>query len=527
MGIIKNIANFVVKKAIPYVTAEQAATLGFPMYSKRSTEGRGIKVYTLSELMGIQAKTSDGEMQYVTYERPLFGLSIDERIDIMRLCSPVFGVVTSRMNRIAGLEWIVVPDSKNEDKIVHELKYYKSICDDFKNTDDLKYRTVRGVLLKKILNRLPDVLPDLSNFDRALIRWRRMIKSNKQTKADQIEDWLYEPNINDKWSDFIKQFVFDLMVHGAAAIYKEILDGKVENLYTLPGGTIIPVRSEYVGGVGAYVQIVETMVPQLYFGNEVVFANYVPTSARSYGMVPLDSLVNKVSESLLFDRLMAEQADGTKVPEKLVVFGDVSPFGDISSDFKMGMDPEKQNRIETLVNESRKGAIKVLSGVGQPMIFDLTRENTMSVQMERQRMIREEVALVYNMSNLEINMSDSEGVSGRSTSESLQTIDQNKSVIPMVNIIQDKFNLEIIPFRFGIGYSLEFQVSSDKTEELNYRKLMLDSGLYSTNEIRTEEMSLDPFDGEEYNKPAKGAGGGNSSGGGMADLLGGMGGGQG
>jgi hypothetical protein len=224
----------------------------------------------------------------------------------------------------------------------------------------------------------------------------------KADHAQEIEDWLAQPNINDSWADYAKKWVFDLMVHGSSATYKEIIDDKIENFYTLPGGTVLPVRSQYVGGVGAYVQIIPAMEPQLFFQDELSYTTYVPISSQSYGAIPIEALVNKVAESLLFDKLMAEQADGTRPPDKVVVFGDTTPFGgtlgEFKDDFTLPMGKAEQRRLEVKLNESKKGAIATLSGVGHPLVLDMTRENTMGVQMERQKMIREEVALVFNMS---------------------------------------------------------------------------------------------------------------------------------
>lgn len=263
----------------------------------------------------------------------------------------------------------------------------------------------------------------------------------------------------------------------------------------------MPIHNEFVGGATGYLQAIYGYEPQVFFSDELSFLNYIPTSSRSYGMIPLEALTNKVAESLLFDQLMAEQADGTKVPEKLVIFGDNSPFGDIAQDISIPMDKGEQKKIETVINEARKGAVRTLSGVGMPVILDLSRADTMSTQMERQKMIREEVALVYNMSNLEINMSDSDGVSGRATSDSLETIDQNKGVVPIVQSIMDKFNREIVPYRVGNGYKLEFQISKDPMQELEYHTKMIQSGLYSTNEIRTDELGKDPYPEEEFDRP--------------------------
>lgn len=481
-----------------------------PYYKGIQPGGRGINVYAYTDLMGIQAIDREGDYLSVKYDRPLFSLTVDERLEIFQSCSPVLGVVTSRMNRLSALEWAVVPDKKNEDRIAEILKYKKAIYDEYVDYPDLTYQIAARQMATEIQQELPEVLPDLSNFQPALIRWKRSIQNTKQEVADQVQGWMEEPNNKCSWSDFVKMQVMDLHVHGAVAEYKEHNDGVLDNIYILPGGTVLPVRSEFVGGVDAYVQINYGIENQIFFDDELVFSNYIPTSARSYGYVPLESVVNKVAETLLFDKLMAEQADGTKPPEKMVVFGNYSPFGDLGlgDSFSAPLDVGEQQRIETVMNESRKNAVRTLTGVGQPVILDLTRENTMGTQMERQKMIREEVALIFNMSNLEINMSDSDGVSGRATSDSLETIDQNKGIVPVARILEYDWNRKKIPYRVGPGYKLEFQIATDPLEELKYYREMVESGLYSVNEVRTQEMGENPFKGEEYDVPKPPAGAG-------------------
>jgi phage portal protein BeeE len=481
----------------PAITAE-----GITNSLKESKDRRGINVYTFAEIFNYLAQTKESGRQAASVQIPLFSLTLQERIDIFRLCTPVFGVVTSRMNKIAGLDFKVVPDKKNEDRIVEALRAYKDIYTEYEGRKELKFQAARVKMMMLLMERLPDLLPDMSNFNASLLRWRRAIQFRKKETGDDIYKWLQQPNIQDSITDLKKKWVFDLMVHGSASLYKETMDGKVENIYVLPGGTIIPIRNKFVGGSGGYVQIVQGYDPQLFFGDEVSFSQYVPISSRSYGAVPLEALRNKVAESLLFDMLMAEQADGSKPPEKVVVFGDTSPFGqELPEGMNVPIELSEQQRIEVKLNELKKRAVATISGVGHPIVLDLTRENTMQTQLERQKMIREEVALVFNMSNMEVNLSGSEDTSGRATSESQERIELGKGIAPIAAMLEEKLTHDIIPYRFGIGFSVEFDAGADDKVELQLHRDMLQSGLYAVNEIRTDFMNRTPFKGDEFDKP--------------------------
>jgi hypothetical protein len=289
-------------------------------------------------------------------------------------------------------------------------------------------------------------------------------------------------------------------VHGVSAIQKEIIDSKLENIYHLPGGTVIPIRGVYTSSEVAYLQIIDGMEPQRFYPDELSFIQYIPVSSRSYPLVPVEALINKVAETLFFDKLMADTADGTRMPEKMIIINDASPFGDIDKDLVVPLNVDEQKRIETKMSTPIKGGVMTFTG-NNATVVDLSRENTIESQRSRQKDIREECALVFNMSNMEINLSGSTFVSGRETSETQAEIDQGKGVIPILRTIEREFNLSILPMRFGAGFSLSFETSKNELEEVQLYTAKVNSGIYSINEIRVDDLNLMPFDDDSYNKP--------------------------
>lgn len=484
-----------------YYLAPTAAT-PVPVADTEQNKKRGINVYHISQLLQVTGKTQSGGEMTGSVEQPIYGLTIDQRVEIFQYSTPVFGVVTSRMNRISGLDYKVIPDSESEDLIVAELRNLKAIADEYEQVDDLQFQVTRGQIINIIRQKLTEMTPNLSNFDTALLRWSRNLALQKTNVAHEIEEWLSQPNPDDDWTDFIKKYVADYMVHGTTAIYKKAGEETyIETLHILPGGTVYPFRLPFVSDVIGYVQYVEGFIPQIYFNNEIALDTYIPASFSSYGMVPLDCLVNKVAEGLLFDRLMAEQADGTKPPEKIVVFSDPDPIGDLSEQIGMAVDSSEQQRIEQKFNEAREGAIATMTGKGNVAILDLTRENTMATQMERQTELKKDIALAFNMSNVEINETGSGDTSGRATSESQERIEQAKGTGPLIKAIQNTFTTEVIPFRYGYGYSLKLQTGVDEFAEIRKAREMLESKLYDVNWIRVNILNLPPYEGEEFNKP--------------------------
>ena len=461
---------------------------------------RGINIYTTSQLQAVTARDKQGHLQNVSYEQSIFYLTVEERLAIFRLCAPVQGVITSRANRISGLKWKVTCDRKEEDRKAQRLKNMYEVYKEFSTLADMKYIIARADLNNALRKELPDLLPDLSNFNKAMLRWSRRLQDVQTDKSDQIVEWMMQPNQNDDYTSFTKQWIIDLNIHGSCSIYKDEMNGKVENVYILPGGTVMPIKNPFVGGATAFVQITQMQEPKVYSQNELCFSQYIPYSARAHGIVPLEALINKISETMLFDKLMADQADGTKLPEKMIIITEDSPFGQLDGSLKIPINPDEQKRFEQKINTPKKGALMTFSG-NNATVVDLSRENTMSIQMQRQKDIREEVALVYNATNMEMNLTGSEDTSGRSTSEEQRLILQAKGTGPQCQTLADKWNREILPFRFGWGHSFEFDISSDEKETIELLTLKNQSGLYSVNELRTKDMNLDGFDGEEFDKP--------------------------
>ena len=476
-------------------------------YGTNSLKGRrGITVYTTSQLQQITGRDKQGRLLSWGLEQPYFYLTIDQRVEIARLCSPVYGVVTSRMQRISGLDFSVVSEKNKEDEIAGEMKDLNAVYNEYKDSVDLAHLTLKSRIYSQLIEQLPELKPDLSNFGACLVRWKRRLKTRNTVECDAAYNWLMEPNQGVTWEEFSKKWVMDFMVHGCTAIYKQNENNKLCNFDILPGGSTYKIKAPYFSGVSGYVQVLPgygqysyAELP-VYFSDEIVYSEYVPTSSRNYGFIPLEALINKVAETLMFDELMANQSDGTKPPEKMVIVTDNSPFGslDDTDATSIPLESGEQSRIEEKINSPIKNAIMTLSG-NKAEVIDLSRENTMGIQMQRQKDIREEVALVFNMSNMEINLTGSNDTSGRSTSEAQSEIEQGKGIAPIAKALARAVNKGILPFRFGTGLVLEFDKGKSEREEKELDMLSLQTGENTKNEIR-EKYNKNLFS-EQYDEP--------------------------
>lgn len=457
---------------------------------------RGLNVFTLSELRGITGKTKDGDTMTGRIQNPLFTLSPEERMGIMQTSAYVQAVVSSRMNRISSLEWDIIHKKDLEDEVYYKGKELKQIHDEFDDINNLKHLMLRYRIRMALQKELPDLRDDLSNFPTAMLRYKKRFERGVANKQEEIKTWINTSNMEDDFSDFIKKYVESLMIHGATTVYKEFNNDKLmENFYILPGGTVYPLRSVEVGSYVAYAQVVVGYEPKIYFQDEVSFINYLPSSCRSYGFVPLDSLINKVSEQLLFDQFAAERADGTKEPEKLIVFGDnrsLFPKDLTGGDFELPMNNDEQKRIEEKLNTIRKGAIATLSGVGSAVVEDISKADTFANQSERQDKLLRDIALVFNMTNMEINLAGGEFTSGKETSETQSEIEEGKGTRPIIQKIESIICDCIIPYRFGTDYKFQYKKGLSELEQVRLDSMKAQSGTYTKNEIR-QERGDDPI----------------------------------
>lgn len=487
------------KKKKRQVNKQLAQSITQEYFSQTGQPGRGYTVTTLSRLMQINGRDKNQKIVSTTSDYPSWYLLPSERERIMKLCTPVLGVITSRMNRLASAEFEIVPEKKQEDRIYENMRSLFQMFSEFAKSNDLNQRITRAKIQQMLRGKLPDLLPDLSNFNQSIIRWRKNINFKHADKADAIKEWLESPNRNDSWSDFIKKWVKDYLLHGSAPVYKEWNGGRIDNFNMLPGGSVIPFRTEFVSQQSIFIQVISGREPQIFYPDEMSYSQYLPNAYESYGIIPLEALINKITETLLFDDLMAKQADGSKYPEKMVIIADNSPFGDPDADLKMPIDAGEQDRVEGKVNTRIKGGVMTFTG-NAVSVVDLTRENTMVIQTARQKDIREDVALVFNMSDQEVNLMGSKKFSSNDTANQQADIELSKGINPIKLQIQNMINRDILPFAFGGGYIFEFEKMRNEMEEVQLEQTKINTGTYSVNELRIERNEM-PFEGEQYNRP--------------------------
>ena len=473
-------------------------------YGRDDKNRRGHNVYTISEIVGVQGRDRAGRIIDGEVQIPIFMLTPQEREYLARLCAPIFAVVNNRCQRISALEWEITKKKSDEDRIVQALRMAYDLYREWDSPTDAKHIIVRARCIKQIKEELPDIKDDLSNFSQSLKRWSKRQKMTADDSSQEIVDWINEPNDSDDFEEMTKKWTYDLMVHGADAQYMMMIGGLLDSVHMLPGGSVLPLRGRYVGGGTGYVQLMQLVEPKIYFSDEIIYDNYIPISARSYGLIPIEALLNKIAESMLFDKLAAERADGTTPPQKIVAFGGGTGTAVLENlegeELKLPIDKEEQSRIEHKINEERKNAIVTLTGMGTPMVVDISKADTFGTQSERQDKLIRDIGMVFSASNAEMNLDGSMEFSSQSVANQQERQERERGVYPIVRIIDKTVTKKWIPYRFGPGWKMEHKTSLSDAEKLALDKERLQSGMYDVNTLK-EERGEQPYDKEEFNYP--------------------------
>lgn len=539
MNPVTDIAKSIRKSFYSAGGAEADPNFGINGKSPNSKNERGMMIYNNQQLIGAAGMDKYGEFQYAGIEYPLFRLTIQQRIEFVKTCAALFGLISSRMAKISTTPFKIVPIKKNEEREYEEMKTLYQVYTEFSGIgakkavsqhqqgtqeptqDDVnkalagagpvsadddetaKYARSAEKIKRELMGRLPDLVPDASNFNAAILRWKKRIQQKNFDKGQEILDWIQMPNNGVTWMDFAKKWTFDVHTHGCAAIYKKADKGRLVSFDTLPGGSVFKVKQRVFSPVQAFIQIVYGMSNQFFWQDEINYTDYMCISSQSYPFIPIESIINKLVASLLYDREMANQADGTRPPEKILAVAKKTsdPYAEYDDAKNTRMSPDAQNRLEEKVNTPKRYPIIVIDQLnGDVMeVIDIGKENILALLDMRQDKIKQDIALVYNAMPFEMGLTGSDFTSGRETSENQQNESHGKGTQPILDMLKSVI-YELLPWRYGFGYTAEFDKGKDDKEERELDALKIANGEITINELR-ESKGMPHFEGKQFDFP--------------------------
>lgn len=469
-------------------------------YNSKDTD-RGYIILNLTQLRNKSGHTASGGTYSGRVDTFRDILLPQDRNTIIMLFTPLFSIISNVAKMISSIKYSFQAEKHHIDRIEHELRKYYSINQDYNNyyemTKDVKY-LIQSLFLKKIMiDFLAEygLLPDLSNFEKSMLFWKRDVQFYKIDHQRFINEWFEHPNEMDTQEEYIEKWIYDYMVHGATASYIDCN----HNPWILAGGTVRQYYERTITelkrkGVG-YVQILPVINRAFsYLHSEIDYTRFMPVSWRATGLNPVENLLTEIIEFGNFDQLATELSNKETPPSKMVLLLRKNEIGNIDEkDIVKILEEtteESQERLEEKLKEPVKGGIVTHRG-DNVVVVDLSRTDYMIPGSQRQQELKKRFAMTFGLTSLDMN----EMVEiNRATSETEYNLMKARAVMPILSKFRNHIN-NVIRRKFG-RFTLEIGSSGN---EIDWGKInqIKQSGVTTVNEIRTQELNLMPLPQEE------------------------------
>jgi hypothetical protein len=322
--------------------------------------------------------------------------------------------------------------------------------------------------------------------------------SSPSTKklCDEVTKLLKRPSMygsrpsSRSWRQFVQEFLDDLLVLDAGCIEKERNLAKwVLSMYPVDGATIQPNIDQY-GGYhdDAYVQIVDGMVVARFGMEDLVYAMDNPqTDVRfmGYGYSPMEHLIVSVCAELYASKYNSSYFEKGAVPEGLLNLGEETTPEDVD-EFRLYW----MNEIM-----GKPWAIPIIGGKGVEWV-EWRQSNKDMEYMAYQNWLVKKMCAVYQIAPQEIGLIEDVN---RSTADEQEGSNQSTSVEPILALIEDVWEVEIIgEHGLGVGDIVKFEFDrggEDETILDTLYKARVDAGAWSRNEWR-EAVGDEPSEEE-------------------------------
>lgn len=312
--------------------------------------------------------------------------------------------------------------------------------------------------------------------------------------CDQLTQLLRRPSMKGSrphsrsWRQFIGEVLEDILVLDAGCIEKERNSfGWIVAMYPVDGATIRPNLDDRGGAPDdAYVQLVDGQVTARFGMEDLVYIMDNPlTDIRfaGYGYSPLEHLIVSVTAELFSSKYNADYFQKGSVPEGLLNLGEEVPPEDVDA-FRLYW----MNEIM-----GKPWAIPIVAGKG--VTWQQWRQSNRDMEyMAYQQWLLKKICAGYQIPPQEIG--ELEDVN-RSTADSQQETNATKSVEPILTLLADYIEVEIIgEHGQGVGDYVEFRWDEEQEDEERINRkfaLMVENGAATRNEWR-EAVNMDPID---------------------------------
>jgi HK97 family phage portal protein len=314
--------------------------------------------------------------------------------------------------------------------------------------------------------------------------------------CDEITRLLRRPSLRGSrphsrsWRQFIGEVLRDILVLDAGCIEKERNGRKwIVAMYPVDGATVQP-NIDDRGGYpeDAYVQIVDGQVTARFGMEDLVYIMDNPQTDvkyAGYGYSPLEWLLVSVTAELYAAKYNSSYFEKGAVPEGMINLGEEVAPEDVDA-FRLYW----MNEIM-----GKPWALPIVGGKGVEWI-PWRQSNKDMEYMSYQQWLLKKMCAVYQLAPQEIG--ELEDVN-RSTANEQQDSNQTKSIEPILTLVEDYFEVEIIgEHGLGVGDYVKFEFDKEDDDEAQVDQafsIRVDKGAASRNEWR-EAVGMEPSEEE-------------------------------
>jgi hypothetical protein len=292
------------------------------------------------------------------------------------------------------------------------------------------------------------------------------------------------------WRQFINEVLVDVLVLDQGVVEKEwTIDKWIAAMYPCDGATFAPNMDER-GGYhdDAYVQVVDGQITARFGIEDLIWIMDNPqTDVRfsGFGFSPLENLIVSVTAELYASKYNASYFEKGAVPEGLINLGPEAAPEDVNA-FRLYW----MNEIM-----GRPWAIPIVGGSAAEWIPWRASNKDMEY-MAYQEWLLKKVCANYQITPKEMGLVEDVN---RSTAESEDSSEQEKGVKPLLSLIADYFEVEVIgEHGLGVGDYVEFawEEQSESEDVIDQRFAVRVSAGMATRAEWREAVSMDPGENE-------------------------------